>query len=274
MGSGRSVDGHGSGLIRILAGHGYTSLIQAFAGQGFSRATGLRRPGHAPLRWSGVARLWALLLLSGCGGPPHIQISEGGAGAYEASLAPVAGGWAVAWHDTRDGHPEIYARLLDADGSPTGPPRRLTDTPSFSYEPHVAAAGAGELVVAWYAVSVSGASATYVDVWNLTEDAGPRWTRTLSNPVRLGRNVVVRVKNDRLFCAWIEKGDDAGDDAVWAQWLDLDLDGQPLSPPQRLADAGPTTWNLNGAIDGDGQAWVVFDATRHAERRGVSRPGR
>ena len=138
---------------------------------------------------------------------------------------------------------------------------RLTDTPNFSYEPHVAAAGAGELVVAWYAVSVSGASATYVGVWNLTEDAGPRWTRTLSNPVRLGRNVVVRVENDRLFCAWIEKGDDAGDDAVWAQWLDLGLDGQPLSPPQRLADAGPTTWNLNGAIDGDGQAWVVFDAT-------------
>ena len=28
-----------------------------------------------------------------------------------------------------------------------------------------------------------------------------------------------------------------------------------------MADAGPTTWNVNAAIDGDGRAWVVFDAT-------------
>ena len=211
-------------------------------------------------RRSGVAAL-SVVLLGGCDGPRYIEISDGVGGAYEVSLTPFGDGWAVAWHDTREGHPEIYTRLLDVNGHPAGPTRRLTDTPSFSYEPQLAAAGAGELVVAWYAVSPSGASMTHVAAWDLAGQAGPRWTRTLSNPARLGRNVIARVEGHRLFCAWIEKGDAAGDDAVWAQWFDLDLAGRPLSPPQRLADAGPTTWNLNAAIDGAGRAWVAFDAT-------------
>ena len=226
---------------------------------GEGRGEGQAVPWAAARRWR-VAALW-VLLLGGCDGPRYIEISEHGGGAYEASLARLGDGWAVAWHDTRDGHPEIYARLLGVNGDPTGPPRRLTETPNFSYEPQIAAAGDGELVVAWYTVSASGASVTRVGAWDLADDAGPRWTRTLSNPARLGRNVVARVEHHRLFCAWIEKGADDHDAAVWAQWLDLDLDGQPLSPPQRLADAGPTTWNLNAAIDGAGRAWVVFDAT-------------
>jgi len=212
------------------------------------------------LSWVSVAAL-SLFLLSGCDGPRNVEVSEPGGGAYEASLARLGDGWVVAWHDTRDGHPEIYARLLDVSGQATGPARRLTNSPDFSYEPQLAAVGVWELVVAWYAVSPSGASVTHVAAWDLAGDAGPRWARTLSNPARLGRNVIVRVENHRLFCAWIEKGLDDRDAAVWAQWLDLDLDGQPLAPPQRLADAGPTTWNLNAAIDGDGRAWIVFDAT-------------
>ena len=220
--------------------------------------------GHAS-RWT-VERRWpvwalAVLLLSGCDGPQYVEVSEPGGGAYEASLARLGDGWAVAWHDTRDGHPEIYARLLDVGGHSVGPPRRLTDTPDFSYEPQLAAAGVSELLVAWYAVSPSGGSVTHVAAWDLAGDAGPRWTRRLSDPARLGRNVIVRVEDRRLFCAWIEKGADDRDAAVWAQWLDLDLDGRPLAPPQRLADAGPTTWNLNAAIDDAGRAWVVFDAT-------------
>ena len=217
-----------------------------------------------------IVALW-VLLICGCGGPRRVEVSEPGGGAYEASLARFGDGWAVAWYDTRDGHPELYARFLDVNGDPTGPPRRLTDTSNDSYEPQLAAAGASQLVVAWYAVSPSGASVTQVAAWDLADDdtlrwsqvgdAGPRWTRTLSNPTRLGRNVIVRVENRRLFCAWIEKGVDNREAGVWAQWFDLDLAGQPLAPAQRLADAGPTTWNINAAIAGDGRAWVVFDAT-------------
>ena len=220
------------------------------------------QPGRAGLKTCAtLAVALSVFLLNGCDGLRYVEVSEPGGGAYEASLVRLGDGWAVAWHDTRDGHPEIYARFLDLSGQPAGPPRRVTDTPNFSYEPQLAAAGDSELVVAWYAVSPSGASVTHVGAWNLVGDAGPRWTRTLSNLARLGRNVIVRVDDRRLFCAWIEKGDVAGDDAVWAQWLDLDQGGRPLAPPQRLADAGPTTWNLNAAIDGDGRAWVVFDAT-------------
>ncbi len=208
----------------------------------------------------GAAAL-AALLLGGCDEPGPVEISESSGGAYEASLTPVGSGWAVAWHDTRNGHPEIYARVLDVNGDPAEPPRRLTDTANDSYEPQLATAGASELLVAWYAVSPSGASVTHVGAWDLDGEAGPRWTRALSDPARLGRNVVVRVANRRLFCAWIEKSEGTPDAAVWAQWLDLDRDGRPLSPPRRLADAGATTWNLNAAIDGDGRAWVVFDAT-------------
>jgi len=222
-------------------------------------------------RWqAGVAAL-VTLLGAGCAASRYVAVSEPRGGAYEASLARLSEGWAVAWYDTRDGHPELYARLLDVNGHPTGPPRRLTDTPNYSYEPQLAATGASELVVGWYDVSPSGASVTHVAAWDLADDdgtrwsqvgdAGPRWTRTLSNPTRLGRNVIVRVENRRLFCAWIETGDDTRDAAVWAQWFDLDLAGRPLAPARRLADAGPTTWNVNAAIDGDGRAWVVFDAT-------------
>ena len=209
----------------------------------------------------GVTLGVAVLLLGGCGGPRQVEISDPGGGAYEASLARLGDGWAVAWHDTRNGHPEIYTRLLDVEGNPSGPSRRMTDTPNFSYEPQLTATGGGELVVGWYAVSPSGASVTHVAAWDLAGDAGPLWTRMLSSPARLGRNVAVRVENRRLFCAWIEKSERNQEAGVWAQWFDLDLGGRPLSPPRRLADAGQTTWNVNAAIDGDGHAWVVFDAT-------------
>ena len=172
-------------------------------GQAVPRAVGRR---------SCVAAL-SILLLGGCDRPRLVEISERGGGAYEASLARLGDGWAVAWHDTRDGHPEIYARLLDVNGHPTGPPRRLTDTPNFSYEPQIAASGDDELVVAWYTVSASGASVTHIGAWSLARDGGPRWVRALSHPARRGRNVIVRVENHRLFCAWIEKGADDRDAA-------------------------------------------------------------
>ena len=213
--------------------------------------------------WRDLVVLSALLL-GGCAGARPIQISEPGGGAYEASLTRFGAGWAVAWHDTRDGHPELYARLIDLDGHPTSPPRRLTHTAAWSYEPHVADPGTGELVVAWYSQSVSGESVTRVGAWSLTDEAGPRWARTLSDPASRGRNVTVRVDKRRLFCAWIEKSADDREAAVWAQWLDFD--GQPLGPPRRLADAGPTTWNLNAAIDDQGRPWVVFDGTAAGTR--------
>ena len=55
-----------------------------------------------------------------------VQVSRSGRGAYEASLAAHPLGFAVAWHDTRHGVSEIYARLVDGSGRPVSDEYRLT----------------------------------------------------------------------------------------------------------------------------------------------------
>ena len=209
-----------------------------------------------------------------------VNVSRRGQGAYEASLAAHGGGFAVAWHDTRHGLPEIYARLVDASGRPVADEHRLTTNTDRSYEPSIAAAGARDLIVAWYDVAADDAwSRARVGAW--TAAGGVRWTRTLSHPRRRGRAPVVAVHADRIQGVWIEEtgdapprgaaadserdpgaSDAAGDvgtgAAVWAQRLRLD--GEPLGPPRRVARASRTTWNLNLRMDEDGVAWIVFDA--------------
>lgn len=210
------------------------------------------------------------------------QVSRSGRGAYEASLAPHASGFVVAWYDTRHGRPEIYARSVDAAGRPLADEHRLTQSTARSYEPSIAVAdrdGVEDLIVAWYDVAADdSASVARVGAWTV---AGvPRWERRLSAPGHRGRATVVAVAGDRIQCAWIEEAPnasgagDAGKRAVpgrvearerqgsaaalWGQ--QLTLAGEPIGPPRRLAWASRTTWNLNLAMAGDGIAWVVFDA--------------
>src|SRR3954451_23299802 len=60
-------------------------------------------------------------LAAGCGRTEaFVRVSDGPAGSFETTLMPIAGELVVAWYDTRDGHGEIYARRLDANGHPTG----------------------------------------------------------------------------------------------------------------------------------------------------------
>jgi len=185
---------------------------------------------------------------------PHL-ISQSHFGAFEASLTASGHGFAAAWYDTRDGHPEIYMRLLDADGRPTGAERRLTNGRSAAYEADIAALGQN-LVVAWYERGSTGTSRAMLGGW--TREGRRLWLRTLSAPGRFGRNPVVRTTDREIFCAWLEYDGDRSPD-VWAQWFDLE--GRPRASPQRVAPAGRTTWNLNAAIDDRGMAWVAFDAT-------------
>ena len=114
--------------------------------------------------------------LPGCGETAQSPISQGGQGAYEASLAALSDGFVVGWHDTRDEMPEIYARLLDADGRPSSREWRLTDNPHRSYEPDVAVVPDG-FAVAWYEVTDIG-SAVRVGVWS--DDGTLRWEQTVS----------------------------------------------------------------------------------------------
>jgi len=209
---------------------------------------------------------FSVVALSACSAPVpvplHIHhISQSGQGAYEVSLAVSDAGLAAAWHDTRDGNPEIYARRLDPDGRPTGPEWRLTDDQRLSYEADVALLD-DSLVVAWYDRSSDGRLESRVGRW--ARDGTRTWLRSLpvSSPENAtrdtkARNPLVLVRGTTMFCAWIEPAAD-GASAVYGQWLDED--GQAVTAPALLAPAGDTTWNMSGVLDEQGRPWLVFDA--------------
>ena len=190
--------------------------------------------------------------LAGCTGPHQLSVS--GAGAYEASLATSPRRAAVAWFDTRDGNAEIYARRIDRRGRAWGGEHRLTNDSAQSYEADIVAAGDG-FAVAWYEHAASGTSRAKLGLWS--EAFEPRWTISLSRAGTDGRIPVVRVFEDRIFCAWLETPPDAAPEVRAGWW---DLEGQVLVESQRLGAAGSTTWNLNAAIDAHGLAYVLFDA--------------
>jgi hypothetical protein len=190
------------------------------------------------------------LPLTGCDSPQRI-VTRGGTGSYQAALAISSTGLIAGWYDERDGNAEIYMRQLDVNGRPADVERRLTTDPEQSYEPTLDAAG-GNVAVAWHGQDPDGTFTARLGTWTLH---GRRvWVDTMGAG---SRNPVVRVRNDRLFCAWIEV-DPSGREAVWGAWWHLD--GHRLGPRRRLAPAGPTTWSLNVAVDAGGDAWVVFDA--------------
>ncbi len=183
---------------------------------------------------------------------PHRTISTSGSGAYEASLDTFHDGFVVAWHDTRDGNSEIYLRMVDHRGASDGPERRLTNAPQPSFEPDVAVVG-DDIAVAWYEVNEA-RSLAKLGVW--ASDGTSKWVQTVSAAGGNGRNPVLLTNGRELYCAWIEH--DGGASAVWGRWIDAD--GGALTPPQRLAPAGETTWNLNASLDETGHPWIVFDA--------------
>ncbi|MFP6828047.1 MAG: hypothetical protein VCC36_03215, partial [Gammaproteobacteria bacterium] len=190
--------------------------------------------------------------LMGCAGPR--QLSSSGAGAYEASLTIGAGRSAVAWYDTRGGNAEIYAREIDKNGRGVGPEHRLTSGSADSYEADIVSVN-DAFAVAWYEQTSSGERRAKLGLWNSSFE--PLWIVDLSPAGRESRIPVVGTFENRIFCAWIET--DAGSEVgVRAGWWDME--GRVVIEPRLLGAAGPTTWNLNSAIDAEGSAYVVFDA--------------
>jgi len=191
-----------------------------------------------------------------------IQVSESGFGAFEPAFTPLGDGFAAVWYDTRDGSAAIYFRLLDADGQPSGPEHRVTDSATFSYEADIATVGAN-LALTWYEAA-GGGYQSFLALW--TPEGEELWRRTISSPNRNGRIPVVRVHDGEIFCAWVEDND--GEDyVVWGGWWDVR--GESVVPATELIGAGPTTWNLNAKIDSAGRAWVVLDAIRDTESEEV-----
>jgi hypothetical protein len=183
--------------------------------------------------------------------PRPIQVTDSRKGAYEAALTPFGQGFAVAWYDTRDGQGEIYTRMLDVNGQPDGPERRLTNGPEESYEASIDRLG-DDLVVAWYDQTNKGRQTAKLGMWS--RDGANRWVHAFDSG---SRNPVILSDGSAVFCAWIQMEED-GREAVLAGWWESD--GHPRSRPVRLGAASKTTWNLNAGLDDSGVVWVVFDA--------------
>ncbi len=191
------------------------------------------------------------ILTTACTAAQPGQVSHSTKGAFETTLTPFRDGFAVAWYDTRDGNGEIYMRLLDANGQPSGPERRLTNGAVNSYEASIDAVG-DVLAVAWYDQSDQGQQTAKLGVW--TGEGTKRWEQTLGEGTR---SPIVLSDGKAIFCAWV-RADGDGRETVVAGWWDAD--GRARGMPASLGPASKTTWNLNAALDGHGAAWVVFDA--------------
>jgi len=178
------------------------------------------------------------------------QVSQSGVGAYETALAIDKAGFAVAWYDTRDGNPEIYMRLLDESGKPSGPERRLTDTPDMSYEASLERIG-DDFAIGWYEQASDGKQTAMLGAWD--RDGERKWLQAIAPG---SRNPVVATDGHAIFAAWIQAELDATEWVWVGTW---DRDGHESRTRVRVGLASKTTWNLNLAVDRSG-VWVVFDA--------------
>jgi len=195
--------------------------------------------------------IFNFVLLTSCRqAPTPIQVSHSKAGAYETALATDEDGFAVAWYDTRDGNAEIYLRLLDASGRPSGPERRLTETPDASYEASLERLG-DVFAIAWYEQTSDGRQTAMLGAW---DRAGNRkWVQTIAPS---SRNPVIVTDGQAIIAAWIQAEEDSSEAVYVGTW---DRDGHELRTRARMGQASKTTWNLNLAVDRSG-VWVVFDA--------------
>jgi hypothetical protein len=180
------------------------------------------------------------------------QVSQSGAGAYEASLAAFRGDFAVAWHDMRDGDSDIFFRLIGSDGQPLGPERRVTDNAALAYDADIQAAG-NNLAIAWYERNDETYEAFVAAYAANGEEA---WRRRLSSPARNGRIPMIRTRFGNVYAAWLE---DTGGEFWEIRGAWWDVNGNPLGEVHTLAAAGATTWNINGRIAPDGSVWIVYD---------------
>jgi len=191
------------------------------------------------------------VILTSCSQPATpIQVSHSGAGAYEAALATDEKGFAVAWYDTRDGNPEIYLRLLDESSRPSGPERRLTETPDASYEPSLERLG-DSLAIAWYEQTSDGRQTAMLGEWN--SDGSQKWVQTIAPA---SRNPVIVTNGQAIIAAWIQGEPNSTEWVYVGTW---DREGRERRGRARVAPASKNTWNLNIAVDRFG-TWIVYDA--------------
>jgi len=201
-------------------------------------------------RLPAVCLLLCFLLTACSHAAEPIQVSHSGSGAYEAALATDEKGFAVAWYDRATATPEIYMRLLDDSGRPSGPERRLTETPDASYEASLERLG-DSFAIAWYEQTSDGRQTAMLGEWK--RDGSQKWVQAIAPA---SRNPVIVADGQAIIAAWIQTEPDSSEWVYMGTW---DRDGRELRTRTRVGVASKTTWNLNIAVDRSG-AWIVYDA--------------
>ena len=78
----------------------------------------------------------------------EVQLTTARGDAGDDAIAPVDGGWIVAWVDWRDGNGEVYAAKVDRDLARLSPDQRITKAPGDKADVALASAG-GLAWLAW-----------------------------------------------------------------------------------------------------------------------------
>ena len=141
-------------------------------------------------------------------------------------------------------------RLLDESGRPSGPERRLTETPDASYEASLERLG-DVFAVAWYEQTSDGRQTAMLGEWN--RDGSQKWVQAIAPA---SRNPVIVADGQAIIAAWIQTEPDSSEWVYMGTW---DRDGRESRTRTRVGVASKTTWNLNIAVDRSG-AWIVYDA--------------
>jgi hypothetical protein len=91
-----------------------------------------------------------LALVCSCGSKstPDLRLTSDLSSSESPSMAWTGSEWAVAWHDYRDGAPEIYLALVDSTGTKTSHDVRITTASGFSEDVSLVWTGS-ELGAAW-----------------------------------------------------------------------------------------------------------------------------
>jgi hypothetical protein len=218
----------------------------------------------------------------------EVQLTTARGDAGDVAIAPVEGGWLVAWVDWRDGNGEVYAAKLDRDLGRLSPDQRITHSPGDKADVTLASAGS-RAWVAWSDPRESpreGVGDVYVTT------LGARDAKRASDEVRVlataahSRSPAVEAVGTGALVAWIEDappGVDAPGAALFAR-LDetahvrdtgalelaesgrptaLALEGSPAGTRVVLATAAHEVVTLDAAVVKDAgataRAWPLVD---------------
>ena len=111
-------------------------------------------------------------------------------------------------------------RLLDDSGRPSGPERRLTETPDASYEASLERLG-DVFAVAWYEQTSDGRQTAMLGEWN--RDGSQKWVQAIAPA---SRNPVIVADGQAIIAAWIQTEPDSSEWVYMGTW---DRDGARIA---------------------------------------------